>query len=191
MCNGNVVSWGNHMATIDAQFRIELQETTRLRIQFGILLPKMHLCSEFEQSAYTYYAMFFFQWMENWRVFYCSLFAANLYTFHTHANIVSKTQRKPKHKKTLRSIWFCSFRSRALLTIWCRVTTKNDIAWVPCTISSSKFMFWTRNDVNGNCFWFAFSLDSLSLYCVRYFLKFYWFKTSFFLVYSMAWIDSC
>ena len=33
------------------------------------------------------------------RVFYCSLFAANLCTFHTHTHIVSEAQRKPKHKK--------------------------------------------------------------------------------------------
>lgn len=71
-----------------------------------------------------------------------------------------------------------------LPTICCRATTKTETAWSSCTISNSRIVFVSKTRYKWQLFWFVFNLKSLSRCYVQFF---FFLKTGFVLVYSIAW----
>lgn len=95
------------------------------------------------------------------------------------------TQRKTQtFKKKSVQYDFAPF-AVVLLTVCCRATTKTKTAWSSCTISNPRIVFVSKTRYKWQSFWFVFNLKSLSRCYVHYF--FLSVKTSFVLVYSIAW----
>lgn len=128
------------MATIDAQFQIEMQETTRSRIHFGVSLPKMHLCSEPISAASIFYAMLFLQWSENWRAYFIAVCLPPICALFIHIHTLNQRHKEnPNIKKSCAQYDFAPFAVGFCL-MSCNDKKRNRLSTIPSSPLSLCFV---------------------------------------------------
>lgn len=133
--------------------------------------------------------MLFFQWMENWRAYFIAVCLPPICALFVHIHpLYQRHKENPNMKKRCAQYDFAPFAVGLCLQF--DVVQRRKTKPLECRARFQARRVYVLNEerCKWQLFWFAFSLESLSLCCIRYFLHFFYSKRVSF--WYITWLKS-